>query len=129
MENPLNDFVEENPVGTKDAIHIPIVVCKSKDKDRTPIRGEPVRFVDMENFIVEPCGMEESHGIADPLSPYIYSPFCVVLHKWVVSPVRHSFEIASGKLLQLTDELAERRREDPGCAGCWVIEDGKVIRY
>jgi hypothetical protein len=126
------------PVGTRDAVHVPFVVAIVDHKLNVGIRlsiqpGQWVRFTDEKFTKVEPCEKEDAHGIIDPFidEMSLYN-VRVLLRPGITSPVRHEFEIDPSRLqlerAMLAAEVEERKRNDPGCAECWRIQNRRVIR-
>ena len=125
-------------VGTRDAVHVPIVFAEIDNKLSIDIRmniqpGQWVRFVDEKFTKIEPCEKENGHGIIDPFIEDISLwNVRVLLRPGITSPVRHEFEIDPRKLeienALLAAELEENKRNDPNCAECWVIQNRRLVR-
>lgn len=115
----------ELELGFKDAVHVPVVVVQSDDYVEP---GARVRFIDAKSVRV--CSeSEDAHAIADPfLKNPVDWKFCVLLVPGMIENVRHDFEL-NFELNELEKELLEHKKEDPMCAKCWAIEDGKIVRY
>jgi len=114
-------------LGLKDALHVPIVVVQC---DELLHGGEWVRFVDAESNRVIKCDQDESHGFVNPYdTPFDNKPFIMFLNPDMTGPVRHEFDIKHKERETLEEELERQREEDPNCAECWQIENGKIIRW
>ncbi len=124
-------------VGTRDAIHVPIVAAKADHSvgydDIKP--GCFIKFLDKEYSKFVLCDKKEAHGMVNPFIEQIssYDTVIVFIMPDITSPVRHQFEINptqrdwQQKILE--QELEEAKVSDPDCAGCYAIENGQVIRY
>jgi hypothetical protein len=129
-----NDFgntdIQSEP-GTKDAFHVPCVVAKATE---SLYPGCRVRFADNTLQHVYRT-TDEPHGIINPFliddvvkGEKVY----VLLMPGMVDHVQHVFDVdirLSQSEISLHQKLEEIRKNDPNCAGCWQIEDGKIIRY
>ena len=125
------------PVGTRDAVHVPIVAATvSRELDyHIPLTpGAFVKFIDAEFTKFIPCNKDEAHGVLNPFIDEIrrYEPVIVMLLPGITSPVRHNFDInpqqkeIEAKFLEM--ELEEAKKDDPDCAGCWVVRNNRVVR-
>lgn len=121
-------------VGTRDALHVPIIVATFDDyKQRCEaLPGRWVKFVDADFTKIQLSDKEDGHGIIDPFLDEVGIDVVVLLKPGITSPVRHQFEINTNFLsinrMMLEAELAEAKADDPDCAECWEIQNGKVIR-
>ena len=135
-------------ISTRDAVHVPVVVGRlfhpkpTKDDSGKMIfaplpnvePGQWVKFIDSDFTDFTPCSKEEAHGMINPFIDYVpyYGAVVIILKPGITSPVRHNFDIdpakADARKQYLEFELAQARKEDPGCADCWVIENDEVIR-
>lgn len=124
------------PAGTRDAVHVPIVAGRWARNDFTSELkpGEFVKFVDDKFVDFVPCQKDEAHGVANPFLDVIshIDPVIILLFPGITTPVRHDFNIDLNKNLiekeMLKFEVEQARKEDPGCAGCWIIHNNEVIR-
>jgi hypothetical protein len=124
-------------VGTRDAVHVPIVVGRADASLDWKVKlnpGDAVKFTDMEFTKFVPCERSEAHGILNPFLEEIcrYESVIVFMVPGITSPVRHRFEINPDKRKWeeevLKMELEEGKKSDPGCAECFVIRNNEVIR-
>lgn len=128
-------FNPEERIGTKDAVHVHIVIAE-KDSYKEEIKpGDWVKFTDDKYNKIIKCEKVDAHGIVDPfLDEYIYSfdKFAVLLVPGIASAVRHDFEINPNFRVwekeALEDELKEIRDNDSDCGDCWQIRNNKIIR-
>jgi hypothetical protein len=143
-------------IGTRDAIHVPIVIAKfyhhpypgSADKNSEawknyvstinlePKPGDWVKFTDGKYDTITLCSKEEAHGMIDPFMDIIissYDPVAVLLFPGTTSPVCHSFQINPEKRFTernlLKEELEAQQAADPACAECWDVANGRVFRW
>lgn len=135
------------PPGTRDAMHVPYVVGKAKripysqrNKDNggwdghTLSPGQHVKFTDDKFIYFVPCSKEESHGILNPFldEVSIHDNVIVLLTPGITGPTRHAFDINPEKRKwerqALEMELEQYKAEDDGCADCYEIRNGRVIR-
>lgn len=130
-------------IGTRDAVHVPIVVGKLKygtgnDFDigflSSLVPGAFVKFIDSEYEQFVMCDKAAAHGIVNPFLEEVayYAPVVVFLFPGITTPVRHHFDIDPKlRVLEqsmLEAELAEAKADDPECAGCWSIRNNEVQR-
>lgn len=135
-------------VGTRDAVHVPIVVGQLfhpkpvRDENGkmifTPLTevkpGDWVKFVDDKFTEFVPCDKSEAHGMVNPFIDYVpfYGAIVVILKPGITSPVRHNFDIdpniAEQRKHYLETMLKLKKANDPGCAECWIIQNDEVIR-
>ena len=132
------------PLGTRDAVHVPFVVAEDGRTNEEKLRvdeggrsikpGDYVRFLDSEFRKFTPCDQAEAQGIVNPFLERadIWHPVIVFLLPGLTGPVRHHFDIdvtAPGReRLYLESELEQAKREDPACADCYFIENGRLQR-
>lgn len=126
------------PVGTRDAVHVPIVVAKAKfdinDRIFEFSPGAYVKFIDDEFTTFVTCEKDEAHGVMNPFLEkiYIFDPVIIMLLPGITGPVRHHFDIdPSRRELEkqfLQDELKASMEADPECAGCYHIRNNEVGR-
>ncbi len=127
------------PLGTRDAVHLHIVVGKFEYniKEQFPTYLTPgsfVKFVDKEFTKFVLCEREEAHGFLNQFIKKIcyYDNVIVFLLPDIATPVRHHFEIDLQKRQSeqwvLEAELEEAQSADPECASCYHIKNGRVIR-
>lgn len=143
MKNELG-YDPNVPAGTRDAIHVPIVIGRLKEnsffierlKDHENLKpGKWVKFVDNKYIEFELSDKENGHGIIDPFldEVSVFDDIRILLRPGITSPVRHEYEI-NPEMLKFENELLQqeveaRKEEDPNCASCWQIKNRKVIRY
>lgn len=121
------------PVGSKDALHVPIVVAEAKQTLRV---GERVVFKDNDLKEVWPVVGEDYHGIVNPFmgnDAYAGEKVYILVKPGLVEQVFHVFDLdvkASLKMKRAYEELERLQEEDPGCAGCYDIDEkGNVFRW
>jgi hypothetical protein len=128
------------PMGTRDAVHVPIAVAQIAEQKGFSGKIEPgdwVKFVDADFTRVVKCEKNEAHGLANPFIEEIssYDNFVVFLTPGITTPVRHSFNIDPAKKEQerkaLEMELELTIDSDPEkyqCADCWKIVNNRIVR-
>ena len=119
------------PLGHRDAIHVPIVLAECHFKEYETVAGCWVRFIDDACTVIEPCEREFAHGVVDPFmaeNGQYRPPIVVLLKPGLSGPVRHNFEVTLPERTALEKELAEVRADDPRCAECWQIRNGRLER-
>ena len=92
----LDESVNEIPLGTKDAVHVPYIVVRGYDEVNA---GDWVRFTDSNQERVESCDKSEAIGIINPFMDSISydEHFVVLLMPGITTPVHHQFEIDATK--------------------------------
>jgi hypothetical protein len=126
------------PLGTRDAVHLPIVVATYKyggPSNRHELKpGEYVKFVDKDYIYFVPCEKEEAQGILNPFLDEItyFDPVVVFILPGITTAVRHAFEInpemKTWEKQYLEKNLERAKQEDPACAGCYIIRNNDIIR-
>jgi hypothetical protein len=119
-------------VGTRDAVHVPIIVINAKGNLLAP--GMWIRFTNESCNDYEVCNRENAHGIINPFISKIrsYDSVVVFLVPGITTPVQHNFDIVWDKAkmehVMLELELAEIIKNEPNCAECYYIENGSIQR-
>jgi len=133
---------DQEQKGLRDAFHAPAILCSIDLYTNSRGYANPedisfVRFTNDDFSEVEPCEREQAHGVVDPFVKLDWTAenklVWVLLNPGIVTNLVHSFEMSipemSDEEKSLREELKQCREEDPNCAECWQIEDGKVVRY
>lgn len=143
QKNELGSNVRMIISGTRDAVHVPIVIARFKEskdvkeqlKSMDELKpGQWVKFVDDKYIDFVLSDQENGHGIVDPFldDVGVWDDIRILLRPGITTPVRHQYEInpamlkARKKLLDM--ELEEKKQEDPECADCWQIKNGDIVR-
>lgn len=126
------------PVGTRDAVHWPIIVgqCDYHNLPKVPMLtpGMFVKFTNDSFTKFIPCPKEEAHGVINPaLDEIIYFDSVVILMMpGITTPVRHEFQVDLEKKklerLFLEQDLEEAKKNDPDCAECYEIRNNAIVR-
>lgn len=125
------------PLGTRDAVHVPIIAAKLDPKEKYYGQidaGSFVKFTDPEFTLFTICQKENAHGIINPFLDEVnfYDTVVILLLPGITTPVRHAFNIdVSQKERErsiLEIELEEARKSDPDCASCWIIHNNEIVR-
>lgn len=129
------DYDCDLPLGTRDAVHVPVIAVQCKDWKADLKPGDPVKFIDDKLTEVAPCSRAEAQAFVNPFIDSVshFENFLVLMIPGVTSPVNHHFEVnfekAKIERACLEAELESRKNSDPGCADCYDIRNGRVMRW
>lgn len=142
----LGELGTNEHLGRRDAFHAPAILAQAAPNCWIE-PGQRVWFVDENMTLVDDMGEGPAHGVIDPFlsreqvreanpfsdTEYKQRPFWVLLLPGTTSNLTHHFDISLPKLGdedkdRLEAELAQHQKEDPGCAECYHIRDGEIIR-
>lgn len=108
-----------DPIGQRDAIHVPVILVKATGKLKP---GDRVRFLDITFTTVERAKSTETyHAVVDPFLDNTNSGdhFAVILAPGMTRDLTHHYRVELPDAHVLEDVSVEfEEEEDDGCRGC-----------
>jgi hypothetical protein len=110
----------EDSVGTRDAVHVPVVLVTAHDKIKA---GDNVRFADDTYKMVVKTEKSRRHAIVDPFLPdnfNITNSFLVMLVPDATLKLVHHYDLAFTDVPKAyVEPIEDNDDEDNGCRGCY----------